>query len=126
MSEDDRWSFEGWNTMIEVVKVRVANTAAGDMDARFKATGHKNVRLTGQVSVPGFCIHEVGTARMHESPKKGVVNGFGQTHDVKNVFVTDGAAWTSIACQNPTLTMMAITARACDYIQDQMKKGALA
>ncbi len=91
-----------------------------------EATGHKNVRLTGQISVPGFCIHEVGTARMHESPKKGVVNGFGQAHDVKNLFVTDGAAWASIACQNPTLTMMAITARSCDYIQEQAKKGELA
>lgn len=91
-----------------------------------EASGHKDVRLTGEPSVPGFCIHEVGTARMSEDPRKGVLNGWGQAHDVKNLFVTDGAAWTSIACQNPTLTMMAITARACDYIQDQMKKGALA
>ena len=91
-----------------------------------EATGHKDVQLTGEVSVPGFCIHEVGTARMSEDPKKGVLNGFAQAHDIKNLFVTDGAAWTSIACQNPTLTMMAITARTCDFIQDQLKKGGLA
>jgi choline dehydrogenase-like flavoprotein len=91
-----------------------------------EASGHTNVRLTGQVSVPGFCIHEVGTARMGADPRKSVLNGYAQTHDVKNLFVTDGAAWASIGCQNPTLTMMAITARACDYIADQQSKGNLA
>ena len=85
--------------------------------------GASNVRLTGRPSVPGFCIHEVGTARMGADPKKSVLNGFCQSHDVKNLFVTDGAAWVSIACQNPTLTMMAITMRACDYIIDKHKKG---
>jgi len=91
-----------------------------------EATGHKNVHLTGSPSVAGFCIHEVGTARMSEDPKKGVLDKWARTHDVKNIFVTDGAAWTSVACQNPTLTMMAITARSCDYIQDQLGKGGFA
>ena len=91
-----------------------------------EASGHKNVRVTGEPSVPGFCIHEIGTARMGNDPKKSVINRFNQAHDVKNLFITDGAAWVSSACQNPTLTMMAITARACDYIADQYKKGELA
>ena len=91
-----------------------------------EATGHKNVNLTGSPSVPGFCIHEIGTARMSESPKQGVLNQYARTWDVKNLFVTDGAAWASSACQNPTLSMMAITGRACDYIQDGLKKGELA
>jgi choline dehydrogenase-like flavoprotein len=90
-----------------------------------EAAGAKDVRLTGEPSVPGFCIHEVGTARMGSDPKTSVLNGFCQSHDVKNLFVTDGAAWVSIACQNPTLTMMALTVRACDYIIDARKKGAL-
>lgn len=90
-----------------------------------EATGHKDVRLTGSPSVAGFCIHEVGTARMSENPKQGVLDKWARTHDVKNIFVTDGAAWSSIACQNPTLTMMAITARSCDFIQDGLKKGEL-
>jgi choline dehydrogenase-like flavoprotein len=63
---------------------------------------------------------------MGADPKKSVLNGYAQTHDIKNLFVTDGAAYASIGCQNPTLTMMAITARACDYIADQQKKGNLA
>jgi choline dehydrogenase-like flavoprotein len=91
-----------------------------------EASGHKNVRMTGQVSVPGFCIHEVGTARMGADPKKSVLNGYAQAHDIRNLFVTDGAAWDSTGCQNPTLTMMAITARACDYIADQHRQGNLA
>ena len=90
-----------------------------------EASGHSNVRETGRPSVPGFCIHEMGTARMGADPKSSVLNRFNQAHDVKNLFVTDGAAWVSSACQNPTLTMMAITARACDYIADQHKKGEL-
>jgi choline dehydrogenase-like flavoprotein len=74
---------------------------------------------------PGFCIHEVGTARMGADKKKSVLNKWNQTWDVSNVFVTDGACFVSQGCQNPTLTMMAITARACDYITDQFKRGAL-
>ncbi|HQR34643.1 MAG TPA: GMC family oxidoreductase, partial [Blastocatellia bacterium] len=58
---------------------------------------------------PGFCIHEVGTARMGSDPKTSVLNKWNQTWDAKNVFVTDGACYASVGCQNPTLTMMAIT-----------------
>jgi len=90
-----------------------------------EAAGARNVQLTGAPSTPGFCIHEVGTARLGADPKSSVLNPFNQAHEVKNLFVTDGACWVSIACQNPTLTMMAITARACDYIVEQSKKGEL-
>ncbi len=88
-----------------------------------EATGHTGVRMTGQYSVGGFCIHEVGTARMGTDPKRSVLNTWTQTNDVDNVFVTDGAAWASIGCQNPTLTMMAITARAASYISEEGRKG---
>jgi choline dehydrogenase-like flavoprotein len=91
-----------------------------------EASGHKDVRMTERLSVPGFCIHEVGTARMGADPKKSVLNQYAQAHDIRNLFVTDGAAWASIGCQNPTLTMMAVTARACAYISDQHGKGNLA
>jgi choline dehydrogenase-like flavoprotein len=74
---------------------------------------------------PGFCIHEVGTARMGSDKKTSVLNQWNQTWDAKNVFVTDGACYASIGCQNPTLTMMAITARACDHIVDEMKRNNL-
>ena len=90
-----------------------------------EAAGAKNVHLTGRYSVPGFCIHEIGTARIGNDPKKSVLNHFNQAHDVKNIFVTDGAAWVSSACQNPTLSMMAITVRACDYIAEKYKNNEL-
>ena len=73
--------------------------------------------------VPGWGIHEVGIARMGSDPKKSVLNGFCQTHDVKNLFVMDGSCFVSIACQNPTLTIMAITVRSTDQLMDEMKKG---
>jgi len=63
---------------------------------------------------------------MGNDPKTSVLNSFSQTHEVKNLFVTDGAGWVTIGCQNPTLTMMAITARTCDYIVDKHRKGELA
>jgi choline dehydrogenase-like flavoprotein len=73
--------------------------------------------------VPGWGIHEVGTARMGTDPKTSVLNAFCQTHDVKNLFVMDGSSFVSIGCQNPTLTIMAIAVRSTDYLLDEMKKG---
>jgi choline dehydrogenase-like flavoprotein len=74
-------------------------------------------------SIPGNTIHEMGTARMGNDPKNSVLNKFNQCHDAPNVFVTDGACMVSTACQNPSLTYMALTARAVDYAVDKLKKG---
>ncbi|HUS07222.1 MAG TPA: GMC family oxidoreductase [Bryobacteraceae bacterium] len=87
-----------------------------------EAAGAKDVKVTGSYSVPGHCIHEIGTARMGNNPKTSVLNKYNQAHEVPNIFVTDGAAWVSSGCQNPTLTMMAITIRACDYITREYAK----
>jgi choline dehydrogenase-like flavoprotein len=76
-------------------------------------------------SVPGMTIHEMGTARMGNDPKTSVLNKFNQCHDAPNVFVTDGGCMVSTACQNPSLTYMALTARACDYAVAQLKKGEI-
>jgi choline dehydrogenase-like flavoprotein len=76
-------------------------------------------------SVPGNTIHEMGTARMGDDPKTSVLNKFNQCHDAPNVFITDGACMVSTACQNPSLTYMALTARACDYAVSQLKKGLI-
>ena len=90
-----------------------------------EAAGATNVHLYGGVSVPGFAIHETGTARLGDNPKTSVLNRFNQAHDVKNLFVTDGACFVSGSCQNPTLTMMALTVRACEYIVDRYGKSEL-
>ncbi len=73
----------------------------------------------------GKIIHEVGTARMGADPKTSVLNGFCQAHDVKNLFVTDGAPLVTNPDKNPTLTIMALAWRASDYLLDEAKKGNL-
>jgi choline dehydrogenase-like flavoprotein len=89
------------------------------------AAGFRTLYTSSTPAPPGFCIHEVGTARMGADQKTSVLNKWNQSWDVKNVFVTDGACFVSQGCQNPTLTMMAITARACDYIANEFKSGNL-
>jgi choline dehydrogenase-like flavoprotein len=73
----------------------------------------------------GVIIHEVGSVRMGEHPATSALNGYCQAHDVKNLFVTDGASFVTNADKNPTLTIMALTWRASDYLLDQAKKGNL-
>jgi choline dehydrogenase-like flavoprotein len=74
---------------------------------------------------PGFSVHEMGTARMGRDPKTSVLNSWNQSHDIKNLFITDGSCMTSSGCVNPSLTYMALTARACDYAVGQMRRGEL-
>lgn len=87
-----------------------------------EAGGAKNVQTHSDEAVLGKGIHEMGTARMGRDPKTSVLNEWNQVWDAKNVFVTDGAAMTSSACQNPSLTYMALTARAADYAVSELKK----
>lgn len=77
------------------------------------------------ISIPGQFVHEVGGARMGNDPKSSVLNSFNQCWDISNIFVTDGACWVTSGWQNPTLTMMAITVRACDFIARELKNGNL-
>lgn len=74
----------------------------------------------------GATVHEMGTARMGTDGRTSVLNKFNQMHDVKNIFITDGSCMTSSACQNPSLTYMALTARACQYAVEQLKTGQIA
>ncbi|MCK5468630.1 MAG: GMC family oxidoreductase [Cyclobacteriaceae bacterium] len=90
-----------------------------------EVAGLKDVTPVDGENIPGFSIHEMGTARMGRDPKTSVLNKHNQCHDIPNLFITDGAAMTSSACQNPSLTYMALTARACDYAVREMKKGNL-
>ncbi|SEB36349.1 Choline dehydrogenase [Tenacibaculum sp. MAR_2009_124] len=87
--------------------------------------GFKDIKPMDSIGAPGLGIHEMGTARMGRDPKTSVLNKYNQVHSVKNVFVTDGAAMTSSACQNPSLTYMAMTARAANYAVSELKKGNL-
>ena len=85
--------------------------------------GFKNIYTKDNGSAPGLGIHEMGTARMGKDPKTSVLNEHNQIWDARNVFVTDGACMASNACQNPSITYMALTARAANYAIDELKKG---
>jgi choline dehydrogenase-like flavoprotein len=85
--------------------------------------GLKNVKVSGKMSAPGNANHEMGTARMGHDEKTSVLNKWNQLHAVKNLFITDGSAMASSNCINPSLTYMALTARAVDYALREMKKG---
>ena len=98
---------------------------ANDAKEMLEASGLKNVKIYDNGSFPGMAIHEMGTARMGRDPKTSVLNGHNQVHAVKNVFVTDGASMTSASCVNPSLTYMALTARAADFAVEALKKGEL-
>src|SRR6266481_434895 len=107
---------------------------AKDMQETFKSaiemmggTYKTKTRIDGQypfgILAGGKIIHEVGTARMGADPKTSVLNGYCQTHDVKNVFVTDGAPLVTNPDKNPTLTIMALSWRASEYLLEESKKG---
>jgi choline dehydrogenase-like flavoprotein len=89
------------------------------------AAGLKNVNTYDGGSYLGMAIHEMGTARMGRDPKTSILNAYNQVWGAKNVFVTDGAAMTSASCVNPSLTYMALTARAADFAVKELKKKNL-
>ena len=90
-----------------------------------ETAGFKNVRPYDRPYAPGLGIHEMGTARMGRDAKTSVLNANNQLHACKNVYVTDGAAMTSAACVNPSLTYMALTVRAADHAVNALKRGEL-
>jgi len=96
-----------------------------DAKEMLEAAGVKNVRSWDGDGTPGRGIHEMGTARMGRDPKTSVLNANNQVWDAKNVFVTDGACMTSASSVNPSLTYMAMTARAADFAVNELKKGNL-
>jgi len=85
--------------------------------------GAKDIKGNDRNPYLGRGIHEMGTARMGKDPKTSVLNKWNQVWDAPNVFVTDGAFMVSAACQNPSLTYMAFTARAADHAVSELKKG---
>jgi choline dehydrogenase-like flavoprotein len=91
----------------------------------YSKAGFKNIRSRDSKQAPGLDIHEMGGCRMGNDPKTSMLNKWNQMHAVKNVFVSDGASMTSTSTQNPSLTYMALTARAVDYAVKEMKKGNL-
>lgn len=121
----DKWGLNILSFDVEVKdnekKMRI--DMANDAKEMLEAAGVKNVHSFSTDGVLGRGIHEMGTARMGRDPKSSVLNEWNQVWDAKNVFVTDGAAMASTACQNPSLTYMALTARAANHAVEELKKG---
>lgn len=111
----------GWKDNERKMRVDMKNMAAEMLEA----AGFKNVSTYDMPNNIGLGIHEMGTACMGRNPKTSVLNKWNQVHEAPNVFVTDGAAMTSSACQNPSLTYMALTARAADHAVSELKKQNL-
>lgn len=102
---------------------RAMNKEMGVMaEEMLETAGFSGITIRNTISFPGNANHEMGTARMGRDPKTSVLNSFNQMHEVPNVFITDGSCMTSGSCVNPSLTYMALTARACDYAVKEMKK----
>jgi choline dehydrogenase-like flavoprotein len=101
----------------------------GDMQASavemLEAAGAEEVIPIQEPAIPGHSIHEMGGARMGRDKRDSFLNGWNQSHEVSNLFVTDGACMASSACQNPSITYMALTARACHHAVELLKKGEL-
>lgn len=95
------------------------------MAEMLETMGYQHVKPHQNMSFPGNANHEMGAARMGRDAKTSVLNGFNQMHAVKNVFITDGSCMTSASCVNPSLTYMALTARACDFAVGEINKGNL-
>ena len=98
-----------------------------EQDAKeiLETVGVKNIQSFNNAPFPGRSIHEMGTARMGRDPRTSVLNSWNQIWDAPNVFVTDGSFMTSANCVNPSLTYMAMTARAADHAVNELKKGNL-
>ena len=93
--------------------------------AMLEKAGFKNIDTFDYNFTGGTTVHEMGTATMGRDPKTSVLNAFNQVHAAKNVFITDGSCMPSGGCQNPSLTYMALTARAAAYAVEQLTKGTI-
>ena len=126
-NETDQWGIPILNIDCEHGENDLAMLDAMAEDARelLEAAGLENIGVSKNPTPPGLLIHEMGTARMGHDPATSVLNKYNQAHDVPNLFVTDGACMTSSACQNPSLTYMALTARASAAAVDMLKEGTI-
>lgn len=124
-TKKDKWGLNilAIDAEIKENELKMRKDMAADAQEMLEAAGLKDVKTFDTGYSLGMGIHEMGTARMGHDPKTSVLNKFNQVWDAPNVYVTDGAAMTSAACQNPSLTYMALTARAVDHAFTELKKG---
>jgi choline dehydrogenase-like flavoprotein len=113
------------NAIVRDNEIRMQEDMRNDAAEMLEAAGYKNIKVNSDDFHVGNSIHEMGTARMGNDPKKSVLNKYNQVHACKNVYVTDGSFMVSSGCQNPSLTYMAFTARAAHHAVEELKRGNL-
>ena len=120
----DKWNLPvlDMDVSIRENEMKMRNDMKNDMKEMLDIAGVKNTKINDNDYAPGMGIHEMGVARMGRDPKTSVLNANNQVWDCMNVFVTDGACMTSASCVNPSLTYMALTARAAAFAVDELKK----
>ena len=126
-TKKDKWGLNILSIDAEIKEneINMRKDMMADGLEMLEMAGLKDVKTFDNGYTLGMGIHEMGTARMGLDPKTSVLNKFNQVWDATNVYVTDGAAMTSAACQNPSLTYMAMTARAVDHAFTELKKGSI-
>jgi choline dehydrogenase-like flavoprotein len=126
-TKKDKWGLNILSIDAEIKEneINMRKDMMADGLEMLEMAGLKDVKTFDNGYTLGMGIHEMGTARMGLDPKTSVLNKFNQVWDATNVYVTDGAAMTSAACQNPSLTYMAMTARAVDHAFTELKKGTI-
>ncbi|OQY92142.1 MAG: GMC family oxidoreductase [Sphingobacteriales bacterium UTBCD1] len=126
-NKKDKWGLPVLAMDVEIKEneYKMRKDMMEDAKEMLEIAGVKDVTTYDSGYFPGMGIHEMGTTRMGKDPKTSVLNSHNQVWDCQNVFVTDGACMTSAACQNPSLTYMALTARAADYAVSELKKQNL-
>jgi choline dehydrogenase-like flavoprotein len=96
---------------------------ADTAEEMLRAAGAEDITVRREPLTEGWSIHELGTARMGDDPKTSVTNSFGQTHDVRNLFLADGSTFVSAGCQNPTWTILALCWRGMDHLKEGLRRG---
>ncbi len=121
----DKWGLPvlAMDAELKENEMKMREDIKSELKEMFETAGVKNISTYDSGHAIGHGIHEMGTARMGRDSRSSVLNEHNQVWDAKNVFVTDGACMTSSACQNPSLTYMALTARAADFAVEELKKG---
>jgi choline dehydrogenase-like flavoprotein len=103
----------------------MAKDAVETISAVFQEAGFEALNRNDKMHPPGYSIHELGTCRMGDNPKTSVLNKWNQSHDIKNLFVVDGSSFVTGGTQNPTMTILALSMRASEYLAEQFRKGNL-
>ena len=123
----DKWGIPVLNFQCKYTdnEFNMAKDAVETLGEVCKKAGFEVLHRTDRMFPPGYSIHELGTCRMGDNPKTSVLNKWNQSHDIKNLFVVDGSSFVTGGSQNPTMTILALSMRASEYLADQMKKRAI-